>query len=246
MREVRNRWAHQKLFSSDDSYRALDTIERLLTAVSAPQAREVEKQRMALLRLRFDEQRRGEMRQRYAAATEGNRNQSEVIKETVMGFRESLQKSLTDTNDIIQQSFRVLSAITPAVSTPRAKPAKGSLPYAHTLPGAHTPPGRRAPLGTHGPTGRPIKKADVGKPAEPDKIYMIGDSVPAGVTHAPALIMKYLLDNKAQSEETALSWKEIGEGLAAMGTPMKTSPENFVYSKWYRLHPHCGAIYLAR
>ncbi|MGQ4809433.1 hypothetical protein NKDENANG_02850 [Candidatus Entotheonellaceae bacterium PAL068K] len=71
LREVRNRWAHQKLFSSDDSYRALDTIERLLTAVSAPQVREVEKQRMALLRVRFDEQRRGEMRQRYAAATEG-------------------------------------------------------------------------------------------------------------------------------------------------------------------------------
>ena len=36
LREIRNRWAHQTAFSSDDTYRALDSIERILTAVSAP------------------------------------------------------------------------------------------------------------------------------------------------------------------------------------------------------------------
>ena len=72
LRDVRNRWAHQTPFSSDDSYRALDTIDRLLTAVSAPEAKEVQKQKMALLRLRFDEQRRGEMRKHAVAPTEGN------------------------------------------------------------------------------------------------------------------------------------------------------------------------------
>ena len=62
LRETRNKWAHQKSFSSDDVYRALDSIERLLTAVSAPEANDVQKQKMEILRTRFDEQRRGEMR----------------------------------------------------------------------------------------------------------------------------------------------------------------------------------------
>jgi predicted AAA+ superfamily ATPase len=62
LREVRNRWAHQHTFSTDDTYRALDSAARLLTAVSAPQADDIEKMKMELLRLRFDEQVRGERR----------------------------------------------------------------------------------------------------------------------------------------------------------------------------------------
>src|SRR5688572_22766320 len=38
LRDVRNRWAHQQSFTSDDADRSLDSIARLLTAVSAPQA----------------------------------------------------------------------------------------------------------------------------------------------------------------------------------------------------------------
>ncbi len=56
LREVRNRWAHQELFSSDDAYRAIDSVARLLTAVSAPEAEEVENQKQEALRLRFVEQ----------------------------------------------------------------------------------------------------------------------------------------------------------------------------------------------
>ena len=62
LREWRNKWAHQAAFSSDDADRALDSIERLLTAVSAPQADEVRKIKMELRRLVFDEQVRGEKR----------------------------------------------------------------------------------------------------------------------------------------------------------------------------------------
>src|SRR6266536_5576404 len=62
LRDVRNRWAHQNPFSTDDAYRALDSAGRLLTAVSAPQAEEIEKMKMELLRLRFDEQVRSEKR----------------------------------------------------------------------------------------------------------------------------------------------------------------------------------------
>jgi predicted AAA+ superfamily ATPase len=43
----------------------------LLGAVSAPEAKEVEKQKMALLRVRFDEQRRTEMRRQSVTPTEG-------------------------------------------------------------------------------------------------------------------------------------------------------------------------------
>ncbi len=62
IREVRNKWAHQNPFTGDDSDRALDSIARLLTAVSAPQADEVNKMKQELRRLIFDEQVRGEKR----------------------------------------------------------------------------------------------------------------------------------------------------------------------------------------
>lgn len=70
LRDVRNRWAHQQPFSSDDAYRALDSAGRLLTAVSAPQAEEVEKIKMELLRVRFDEQVRSEKRKTAGTAIE--------------------------------------------------------------------------------------------------------------------------------------------------------------------------------
>src|SRR5256712_3992979 len=70
LRDVRNRWAHQEPFSTDDAYRVLDSAGRLLTAVSAPQADEVEKMKMELLRVRFDEQVRTEKRKSANSAIE--------------------------------------------------------------------------------------------------------------------------------------------------------------------------------
>ncbi|MCS6883598.1 MAG: Swt1 family HEPN domain-containing protein [Oscillochloridaceae bacterium] len=70
LREARNKWAHQESFSSDDAYRALDSAHRLLTAISAPQAEELERMKMELLRLRFDEQVRSERRKSAGAAIE--------------------------------------------------------------------------------------------------------------------------------------------------------------------------------
>jgi hypothetical protein len=55
--DVRNRWAHQEPFTLDDTYRALDSLGRLLTAIStASQAAEVEREKSEVLRLRFEEQ----------------------------------------------------------------------------------------------------------------------------------------------------------------------------------------------
>ena len=62
LRDWRNKWAHQERFSSDDADRALDSAERMLAAVSAPQAAEVGRMKMELRRLVIDEQVRGETR----------------------------------------------------------------------------------------------------------------------------------------------------------------------------------------
>ena len=70
LRDLRNKWAHQQTFSSDDAYRALDSAGRLLAAVSAPQSDEIEKMKMELLRLRFDEQVRTEKRKSAGTAIE--------------------------------------------------------------------------------------------------------------------------------------------------------------------------------
>ncbi|MDA8312150.1 MAG: Swt1 family HEPN domain-containing protein [Actinomycetota bacterium] len=72
LRDVRNRWAHQDTFSTDDAERALDTMRRLLLAVSAPEAAlELDKVRQELLRLRFAEQARQTQRKAAVAPVEG-------------------------------------------------------------------------------------------------------------------------------------------------------------------------------
>ena len=71
LRDYRNRWAHQQTFSSDDADRALDSMVRLLSAVSAPQADEISKMKMELRRLIFDEQMRHEKRKTSSTSIEG-------------------------------------------------------------------------------------------------------------------------------------------------------------------------------
>ena len=70
LRDYRNKWAHQENFSGDDAYRALDSVARMLSAVSAPESNEIEKMKMELLRVRFDEQVRSEKRKTSGGAIE--------------------------------------------------------------------------------------------------------------------------------------------------------------------------------
>lgn len=70
LRDWRNDWAHQKLFSGEDTDRALDSISRLLTSVSAPQATEVDRIKHELRRLITDEQVRTEKRKAAGTAIE--------------------------------------------------------------------------------------------------------------------------------------------------------------------------------
>ena len=59
LRETRNHWAHNEPFSSDDTSRALDTIERLLQAVgSVDSANDVRKIRLDLQRTVYEDQTR--------------------------------------------------------------------------------------------------------------------------------------------------------------------------------------------
>ena len=89
IRDQRNKWAHQNSFSSDDAERTLDSIARLLTAVSAPQADGVNRMKMELRRLVFEEQARNE-RRRGAGTTVENQVTSSLKpwREVVAPYRD--------------------------------------------------------------------------------------------------------------------------------------------------------------
>ena len=90
MRGHRNNWAHQQAFSGDDTYRVLDTTERLLKAVSAPESGEVERLKLELLRTRYDEQTR-----------EVRRRQSDLVLETgAMGNLSPWREVITPHDDV--------------------------------------------------------------------------------------------------------------------------------------------------
>jgi hypothetical protein len=71
LRDVRNKWAHQKAFSTDDAYRAIDSVSRLLAAVAAPEVETVEQMKAEILRVKFDEQIRSQKRKEASIAVEG-------------------------------------------------------------------------------------------------------------------------------------------------------------------------------
>ena len=96
LREIRNKWAHQELFSSDDTYRALDSSARLLTAISARQADEIEKMKMELLRVRFEEQLRNEKR----------RNASTAIKSQVTGSLKPWREVILPHKDVASGRYQ--------------------------------------------------------------------------------------------------------------------------------------------
>lgn len=72
LRESRNRWAHNDQFSSDDTARALDTMERLLRAVdSQDSAEEIRRLRLDLQRTVYEEQTRKQAKRKHVALVPG-------------------------------------------------------------------------------------------------------------------------------------------------------------------------------
>lgn len=59
LRDWRNKWAHQERFVSDDVYRVMDSVQRLLAAINAPQVNEVARIKRELRRLEGDEKASG-------------------------------------------------------------------------------------------------------------------------------------------------------------------------------------------
>ncbi|PYQ27742.1 MAG: AAA+ family ATPase [Acidobacteria bacterium] len=70
MRDVRNRWAHEVAFSTDDTYRVFDNVYRLLSAIGAKEALDIERQKQELLRVRYEEQAKKETVKAAVAAVE--------------------------------------------------------------------------------------------------------------------------------------------------------------------------------
>ena len=58
LREYRNRWAHQVDFNFDDTYRILDSAERLLAAVEAEERGAITREKSDLLRAHFNQEAR--------------------------------------------------------------------------------------------------------------------------------------------------------------------------------------------
>jgi len=74
LREVRNSWAHQRAFTSEDAYRALDTMQRLLGMTGAEGQEELKKLSQELLRQRFEAETKKELKKSAAVTQTGALN----------------------------------------------------------------------------------------------------------------------------------------------------------------------------
>ena len=91
----RNKWAHQKRFSSDDTDRVLDSVARLLTAVSATrQANEINQMKTELRRLIYNEQIRSE-----------KPKTDESLIETIERIRVSLDRGAYPNEDSVRSQI---------------------------------------------------------------------------------------------------------------------------------------------
>ncbi|MEG3878024.1 ribonuclease III [Microcoleus sp. herbarium7] len=96
--QVRNNWAHRPLFfSTTETYRALDSIARLLKAVSASEAdiKEIEKQQQEVLRLLSQEQIRQENRHVSAEEVCIRERLSDLLKQLPFQDASLLNQALT-------------------------------------------------------------------------------------------------------------------------------------------------------
>ncbi len=62
MRDARNDFAHEELFTLDDAYRVFDSATRLLRAISAPQASDTEREMQEIRRVLYEDQTKREQK----------------------------------------------------------------------------------------------------------------------------------------------------------------------------------------
>lgn len=63
LREVRNKWAHQQSFTTEDAHRALDTMARLLSMIGASEEKNAKKIAQDILRQQFEAETQKELKQ---------------------------------------------------------------------------------------------------------------------------------------------------------------------------------------
>lgn len=99
LRQIRNNWAHQSPFSTEDTYRALDSIVRLLKAISASEVDEIKKQKQEVLIILSQEQVRYEYRPTSSVSPEEEKRIRKTLQEIIekIPFKDAsfLQVALT-------------------------------------------------------------------------------------------------------------------------------------------------------
>jgi len=81
LRDTRNKWAHQEALSDDDTYRALDTSERLLRAISSPHAVDIAERKQRFLKARFLEPESNYVSRSESVNTQHNVAESSPLKD---------------------------------------------------------------------------------------------------------------------------------------------------------------------
>jgi len=97
LKEARNDWAHKSTFSSDDTYRTLDSIARLLKAISASESdiKEVENHKRKILQFLSKEQERKENRRVAAGEDRIREKLAELLQKLPFQDAFLLQQALT-------------------------------------------------------------------------------------------------------------------------------------------------------
>ena len=96
IRKTRNKHAHDEPFETDDAYSALHDIQKIIEAIDAPHAEEVERAKVEMLRQKFEEQARREQRKASTASIEG----------TVLGGLKPWREVITPHEDVARGTFQ--------------------------------------------------------------------------------------------------------------------------------------------
>lgn len=97
--EVRKRAAHQNknnIFDTDDAFRALDNVERLLSAIASPEAEEADHHKNELLRIRYEE----------SARKKAKKIETQLVESTTTGSLKPWRQVITPHPDVASGKFQ--------------------------------------------------------------------------------------------------------------------------------------------
>ena len=129
--EWRNRWAHQKGFSAEDAERALDSAERLLKSIDAPQADEVGGIRRELRAGHTTSKSTSKSRRRTAAQNDGPGSPEDALRVIRTKRHQSwknLRKAVRALMDQPHESFGTRNVAASSKSTVRRMQRETGLP----------------------------------------------------------------------------------------------------------------------